>query len=408
MTNLFTRIAGLVLAFGFFFGCSVLNKSSNKQTTDSSSALSETQIKKQVSDLEEKLDSTPENTSLLLQKGSLLTKWAQKKDDPQKRTSLYFKADQSLSMADSLAVIADNNSNREEISQLRKVAWSNEHNQGVQSFQNASSEKDYNRAAIYFKNATAIMPDSATSYQMASKAFYKSNQPQKAIAELERARTEVDPLSVELLETLAFLYMETNQPKSAVPIYQEAQSMTNHNMGIKHGLANAYIKAGKHAKAIEILRQLAAQSPDNIIYRQSLAAEFYYLGQQKVSALLSKAESQKTITEADLSAIDSLFQEAQNLYSFMLDNRPDNMTVLEESARFYHNAAVHYQNLLPHLKQQQKDHISDDISKYLSSSIPMLEQLVKKKSQQAHWESLYQAYRYLGMTKKAQNAKAKF
>ena len=401
-------MAGLVLAFGFFFGCSILQNSSNQPSTSSSSTLSETQIKQQIADIEEEIDAAPNNSTLLFQKGSLLTKWAQKKQDPQKRTSLYYEADKALATADSLSASTNDITKREDIDQLRKVAWSNEHNQGVQSFQNASSKKDYGKAATYFANATAIMPDSATSYQMASKAFYKSDQPQKAIAELERARTAVDPLSVKLLETLAFLYVETNQPENAIPIYQEAQTMTNHSMGIRHGLANAYIKSGKHEQAVELLRQLAAQSPENMMYRQSLAAEFSYLGQQKISALLSKTKAQNSITSADISSVDSLFQEAENLYSFMLDNQSANIAVMEGAAQFYHNAAVYYQKLLPNVKQEQKNRISSTISNYLSSSIPLLEQLVEKKSQKKLWESLYQAYSYLGMAKKAQNAKTNF
>lgn len=403
MINVYTRIAGLVLAFGFFFGCSV-----TKNTSDNDSP-SEGSYEQRIAAVDKQLETEPHNPALYYEKGTLLVEWAQDKKEASQRTTLYEEADHFLQKADSLSDTGRGTDiETHEDDQLRGLAWSNEHNQGIQTTQSASSEKDYRQAAIHFNNAAAIMPDSSVSYKKGSQAFYKGDEPQKAIDLLERARTKVTPTPVELLEPLAFLYMETDQPSKAITIYKEARSRLSHNFNLMHGLSNAYIEAEDHKNAIDILQQLTDKNPENTTYRFSLASEFYKAGREKIIAITDELEENSAFNSTAFSIADSLFSQAETHYSYLIDKEPENTRFVYQTVQFYQNRAAQYQRLLPHLSQEKKKEMTNNIEKNISASVPLLEQLTEQTPNKQLWEYLYRTYSYLGMQKEAEKVKSNF
>jgi len=406
MINRLTRIASLVLAFGFFISCSTTQPNLNSQA--SSQPLSESQLRDRISSVDEKLESDTQNAELYYQKGELLTQLAGKKSPPSERTALYDRAEQSLSRATDLYEGTPEEEN-EKAKGLLKITWSNEHNQGVQLLQTdtASAASNYELAAAHFKNATVIIPDSAVSYTMGAQAMYKNQQPEKAVQILENARGNVDPLPTELLEKLAFLYLETGQTKNAVAIYEEAESFSNQNLNLLHGLSNAYISAGEHLKAVELLQQLIEQKPENVIYGQSLAKEYYFLASEKLENVSSSLQDGKQLAQTSFSEADSLLNRARDRFSKTLNKNPQDQELKLSFARFYQNSASKYQQLLPYIDSENKEPLATHIKQHLSDSIPLLEQLAgQQPEKQVIWQNLYQAYTYLGMQEKAQNAKS--
>ena len=97
MINHLTRIASLVLAFGFFISCSTLQP--NQQAEKSTEELSTSELRSNVAAIDEKLENSNQNPELYYRKGELLTKMARKQSDPAQRTALYDRARQSLSQA---------------------------------------------------------------------------------------------------------------------------------------------------------------------------------------------------------------------------------------------------------------------------------------------------------------------
>jgi len=402
MIHSFTRMTSIVLAFGFFFGCTTLKNNSTQQSPASFDELSAAQIKQRISSIDEQIDAQPKNRDLYLQKGTLLTKWAQQKSRPSKRTALYYKADKALSQAELLSQSKDGVSTKNGIDQLRKVSWSSEHNQGVQLWQDTSTQAEKRRAAIHFENATAIMPDSSTSYLMASRAFYDVGEFSKAIGELERARANISSVPLPLLEALAFLYLDTDQPRQAVPVFKEALSANRPNYNLMHGLSNAYMKANEHSEAVMLLRRLTIKKPSNATYRRSLASQLYLLAQNKTKAALKAPNS----INSEFTALDSLLHEANDTFDYLLDKWEKNGDINTEAARYYQNAAGLYQKLLPHLNRSQKEKASNAIDQNLTAALPLMEVLASESDDKRWWQSLYQAYSILGMQQKAKKAKS--
>ncbi|SMO74637.1 tetratricopeptide repeat protein [Fodinibius sediminis] len=409
MITIYTRMASLVLAFGFFFGCSVSKNTFDKAPTAASDKLSEAQLEQRISAIDKQLESAPANSALYYEKGSLLIRWAQAKEQPSRRTPLYSKAEIILQKADSLfesRPVA--RLDTQHYYKLQKIAWSEEHNQGIQASKNASSSEDYRQAALYFNNAIAIMPDSLISYKLGSRMYYKGNEPRRAITVLEYARQNVTPLPVDLLESLAYLYVETEQLAKAIQTYEEARARHRHSFNLMHGLSNAYIEAGNHHNAIQLLLQLHNRKPGNTKYQYSLASEFYKAGREQVIAMVTELEEKDNFNTAVFSTADSLFGRAEHHYRQILNRQPNNAQVLYKTAQFYQNRAAQYQRLLPHLRDENEADIRRMIQQSISSSVPLLEQLSRQKPSKRLWEYLYRTYSYLGMKTKAEEAKANF
>ncbi|WP_211483150.1 tetratricopeptide repeat protein [Fodinibius roseus] len=398
-----------MLAFGFFFGCSATRSSTDHTNNISSGDSGEAHFEQRITAIDQQLQSDPYNPSLYFEKGELLIKWAREKDDPDQRTPLYTEADLVLEKADSLLETRpDSSVDTLHYDQLRKVAWSSEHNRGIEQYREASSEGEYRQAAIHFNNATFIMPAEPVSYQMAGKTYFEGNELQQAIVVLERGRINVSPPPVDLLESLAFLYVETDQLQNAITIYKQARSQRKNSFSLMHGLSNAYIEAEDHHNAITILRELSDRKPDNITYRSSLASEYYKAGREKMITMTGELKEGKEFDAADFAIADSLFNQAEDHYVDIVDGQSGDAHHLYETVQFYHNKAAQYQRLLPYLDQQRETDLKKRIEQNISASVPLLEQLTEQHPTEQLWKYLYRTYSYLGMQEEAEKAKANY
>lgn len=405
----FTRIVIplIGITFGFFIGCSTLSPSSQK--TVQPEELSKQQLEAEISSANKKIQADQADADLYYHKSYLLTQYAQKLDEPAERTQTYQELQTTLEKAGELFEEANLPSGNQKVDELLKVTWSSEHNLGVQIMQSDSTleSEDYNKAAAHFKNATKILPDTAISYKMEARAYYKNGKNKQALRTLEEAKNQINNLPAEMLEQLAYLYLETRQPKKAIEIYEEAESaFDSNNLNVIHGLANAYISAGEHEEAVSLLKNLVKSKPDNIIYAQTLAREYYHLGTSGLSKLAEGTagpEEEKNI----IAKADSLFSQARTQLESAMNRNSGNLELQESLAGFYQNTASRYQKVLGEVSDERKSEIRKIINDYLSSSIPVYESLVQQNPEaENYWKNLYQVYSYLGMSDKAEEAKS--
>lgn len=405
MSHYFTRTASLVLAFGFFISCTSLQ--SSNQYSDSTNELSKQEINNRLTDLDNEIASNPEQADLYYQKGKLLTSLAKKEDSPTKRTDSYSNARSSLDKALTLYQDQSESASVNKITDLLNVTWSLEHNKGIELMQpQATDQAEYGRAAAHFHNATIIIPDSANAYTMKARALYNDQQPKEAIATLEQAQKELASPPSSLLEQLAFLYLEHNDPQKAVAIYEQAQSFSSDNMNVLHGLANAYIDVGDHGKAVEILKQLIDSKPQNVVYRESLATELYFLGKSKLDAVIASVKEEKSLAETNLDSAKTLISEAEKQFKNVLESNSNDQKLQYRVAQFYYNSASKYQQLLAHVNEDHRESLQELVTNYLSASVPLLEVAAERNpDNQNIWDQLYRAYTILGMEREAENAK---
>lgn len=410
MISFTTRVAipmFIGIAFGFFISCSVI---SPDKTNNPDEELSQRQLEERIQEIDEQIESNDPNPNLLFSKGELLSKLARKYDDPSDRTSVYSNLRQSLVKARSEFENAGNQSGEEEANQLLNVTWSNEHNSGVRLMQQDTTQTndDFERAAEHFNNATVIIPDSSISYEMQARAYYKLNQQDKAIEILERARQNIEPLPSSLLEQLAYLYLENNEIQKAVSVYEEAKSVSDEDLNLIHGLANAYISKNDHQKAVELLNLLIENKPESVLYAQTLGTELYHLAAAKIDAAIAKYEKDSSDSIDLLPEVDSLLTKAENQFKESLKVNPDDYELERSFAYFYQNSASKYQQLLPYLSEDKANFVNDKIQYYLRSSIPLFLKLAEQNPQERNFlKNLYDIYIYLGMDEKAAETKEK-
>lgn len=401
----YTRMASFMLAFGLFFSCATIQ--STNQSSDNTQDLSKRQLQQQIKSVDQQITETPNNPELYFQKGKLITKLARQTAEPTRRTPSYSEAQKVLAKASEL-FNRTGQADTEKVRNLLKVTWSHEHNQGVRLLQDETpSKSDYSLAIAHFENATTIIPDSAVSYIMKARTQYQNQQPLYAIETLEEAKETISNPPLLLLEQLAFLYLENKEPQKAIAVYEQAESFSNQNLNVLHGLSNAYIQAGRHGRAIALLEQLIKNEPQNIIYGQSLATEYYFLGISKMDSVATQLKEGQPLDNSAFTTADSLLKQAEEHFQRIIGANPADEELKQQVVTFYHNSASKYQVLADFASDVHRKKLQERVGQYLSSSIPLLESMVEHnpENQQA-WKKLYRAYSILGMEQEAKKAKA--
>ncbi|MFW6157320.1 MAG: tetratricopeptide repeat protein [Balneolaceae bacterium] len=400
-THSLTRIASLLLAFGFFFGCSVI---SPKSTTDDGEGLTSKDIENRLDRIQRDLQSNPGEPDLLIEQLQLLRELAQRKSAPDERTPIYREL---RSSADELKSIETETETDDTLNRVLNISWSSEHNRGVELMQRDSSgnEARYTEAAAHFENAITILPDSLVSYEMKARSHYYDDDAPQAIQTLNRALEHTSSPSSELLEQLAFLHLENRNSDEAIRIYEEIESFESDNLNLLHGLANAYISGGQHAEAILLLEQLVEQQPNNVAYRETLGIELFHQAAGKMDSLITAYNDNDTPSRVLREEPAELLDRAEHHLreARTLNEGPAADRAL---ANFYHNSAAKYRELLSVLPENEQEQVEDRVNDYLNGAIPLFEDLTSvEPSNTVIWQNLYQAYSYLGMDEEAQEAR---
>jgi len=404
MANFITRLASLVLAFGLFYGCSVFSSTSNQEP---SIPQTKENLEERLNYLNNQIQVNPRDPTLYFDKGNILNELAHKIENPEARHSYYARMRESLNKADSLYGSLIDETGKSNIKELLQVTWSNEHNQGVEIMQTDSTltRESLEEATAHFSNAITIIPDSLISYELKARAHYRNQQPTNAIKTLETAVTEVEQVPSPILEQLAFLYLETENPAQAIETYEQADSFSSTDPNVIHGLANAYMLAGQHHRAIDLLRQLVEREPKNALYRQTLGNELYSLGSTVLDSLITSGNN---LTRADVDYIDSLFTDAEKQLNDARSLNPGNGEFKQNLAFFHQNYATQLKKIHKYYASPDSAVMEEEIREHLRSAISLLEELTREYPEnRQYWKNLYQAYSYLGMTEKAREARQK-
>jgi predicted Zn-dependent protease len=128
-----------------------------------------------------------------------------------------------------------------------------------------------------------------------------------------------------------------------------------------------------------------------------------------MESTISELKDGGRLEDSSFNTADSLIQQAKNEFDRISNEKPTNPDLKRSYAQFFQNSAAKYQKVLSYADQQKKQQLSSKIEQYLSSSIPLFEELAEQQpEEQSIWKNLYQAYTYLGMEEKAEEAKSKF
>lgn len=401
-----TTLGLLGVVIFLFVGCSTISKTSKSTSSSPSYSFDDSELLDQLQQIDTEIEQSPDNLTLYKNKGELLYEAAQQ-EDPAERTPIYEEIYATSQKAKKKSEESDNQQTVDEINEFLSKIWCSEYNAGIEITQaeEISNPAQLDQAIAHFHNATIILPDTAASYRLKAETEYKKGTTDQAIKTLEKAHEKISEPSSEIIEQLAFLYQETDQPSKAISMYEQAETISEGNLNVLHGLANSYISAENHPKAIDVLNILTDHEPENIVYNKIRGTQFYFLGAQKIKTLNQDTLSQDKQTDLFIQA-DSLWQQADNDFQQALSENQSNKEWNKELSGFYQNMSASYQESLDYLNDKEAQQARKGITRFLEASIPLYVDLVEQyPDNQQYWKNLYQAYLYLDMKQEAEEIK---
>lgn len=403
----------LALAFGLFFVACTQEPTVQEAKLN----LDKENYKKALSAANKAIDENSNAPEPYYYKGLIHYRIAKQKTDPSERIDNYRNMREAFTGALQRYEEAETQSSeKEDIKPLLRSAWSEEHTSGTRIIDTDSSlaEGLMNNAIAHLKNATIIIPDSTTSYQALGNAYYRDGDISGAVNSFEDMVQQDSSKKQDVLQKLAFLYLEKGDADKATEYYQMAETTFENDLNIIHGLANAYISRNNHAKAIPLLRDLNERSPRNIEYHLALGTELYYMAKAKMDSVTALYPQYKnegdsagvSKMEQKIDTIRSLIQEAEKHMTEAAKLDDGNVEILSSVASFHQNSANLYKQLLnKELSENEKAGLDKRIRSHLEAAIPHLRTITEtREDTKKYWGQLFQIHSYLGNSGKAEEA----
>jgi len=393
------RMTSFLLVFGIFFtlSCATINSSNNSESSDQ---LTVEELQDRLTQLDNRLQNDVQNSSLTIEKASLLAEISEKTNPPSQRLPYYRNL---RDMAD--ANYSDENV-RQEIDQYVQTLWTFEQTEGVKLLQQNPSGMDEqltDEVISHFKNAITVNPDSLATYNLLANTYYRSNRYDQAIQTLESALENIEPDPSEIREKLAYLYLESGNIDSSIRVYKDLVDDYPERAQIRHGLANAYMLNNEHDSAILILRDLIEDYPNRIEYKESLAGELYFKFR---SSALQYINSDRTVSETDRDEFLQKLDEITTLYSEIDSTVPLSDEIAYRKAAYLKNSAGYLADLSSNSTVNQFEEYRIEL---LNRSMALWERLSENNPDNISYiRNLYDVYVELGMTEEAESIKRSY
>lgn len=407
MIHFYTRTVSSLLAFGFFFliSCSTPLETLEEVRTSAASGNYERALTATNQLLESETDDDA-RAELLFLKSEILYGLAQQQRRPANRFSHY------REMRDVLddPLLRENLAYATPRQRLILDSWHQEMEQAEFKHHQSGAQPDPDRrlaSIAHYENALVINPDSSRAWSEKATVHYQSGELSEAVGTLTEAQQHLGSLTREMREQLAFLFLEEGQIDLAAEAYQTLLEAYPDDRELKHGLVNAYILGENHDRAIELLRELLEDEPDNTLYHQTLGAELFF----NISDTIQSIQAQELGDSEINSRLDALtddLEEAEELLESVMRQYPDSGEITWTTAVFYKNAASQLMTLAEGRGSNTREVVTERAQNLLRKSIPAWEKVAQRNPENPEiWRSIYQVYSFLDMDEEAEEARKK-
>ena len=405
-----TRIASLVLAFGFLFGCSA----PNPYIENTREHINDGDLRTALQAAETAIENDPEDAEAHYYLGVVYHEMAMDENAISQREEYYRNMRASFDSALSLLEDQRRRSLTSDIEYLIKSSWSNEHNLGYTKLKEAenigSDEADL--ALAYLHNAIIIEPDSISSYELASDAYLKLDDAGQAFEMLDRAVDRMPDFHQPLIERHAYLAVHAGRYEQALTSYHKLQDRGYEDLNLSHGLVNTLKQAGEHYKAVEILEDIIRQNPDNPDYTLTYAKQFYGISVQRFEQWIELYRS-NPLDDETRSAFNnalSYAEQAENKFLEAEELAPSSEDIISARAIFYQNLTAKLSDIRTGVgSDEYLEELNHLVDQYAHSAIELFEEIVEQTDDPAYyWESLFQLYSFTDQTEKADHAREQF
>lgn len=315
--------------------------------------------------------------------------------------------------------------------------WAYEHNSGANyilddSLRNVTPNPD-ELAIQHFENAIIIQPDSSISHVVLASTRYNTGDVDGAITAYERAMTVLNPPSIEDFDFLTNLYLLRERHGDALNMAEEAHEQYPEEASFVQYMADAHLYLGDLDQAMELIRGLIEDDPDNPQYYYVLGTQIYQVAQEHLDEATNKYTqawdmelqlSQLTQAErTDLQEqIDQLKSEAaaaeeegNELGDMAVSEIQQSIELNPENDEAYNVLGIIFQNRASLLFDKRNEEARDDnelamefdqeARGYLNRALENYEQAAELNPDEvSYWERLFRVYTTLGMSDEADEA----
>lgn len=404
MINRTTRIAGIMLAFGFlFFSCSTLAPGI-EETRDK---IDEGDLEAAAGMIDSAIADDPQNADAHYYRGLIYYKKAEQTASSYDRAEKFAEMASSFSEAESLYAEQGRSPYQSEIDDYRTTAWESEFAEAEALF---NQERNPEAALNNLENALIIDPGNIRAYVLASEVYLNQDQVAQAFEVLNEGIETADDIDRETYEEHAYLALETGEYDAALNSYETLEELGTENLlNLRHGLVNALKQADRHRDAANILEKLIENSPDNPDYTLSYAKQWYGITTNHYEQWIElyREAPQGSETGEEFSNAQQHAERAESLFLEAKELTPQSEEVNTAYAIFLQNMASLLSDINSGVTDEEyREEIQGMIDRYAGSAIEAFEEIVEQTDDPVYyWESLYQLYSFTNQSEKAEEAR---
>lgn len=376
------------------------------------------------------------NTLAWYYKGVAQGQMAQAFEDPNDRTPHYEEARKTFLEGQRFARMKESLPDEYEDTNEALVSfWAFEHNQGLDYLNEDSLRMEVDDPDMFaignFKNATVIQPDSAISYMALSYTEFNMGKVDEAVASHEKYMELASDPNEDDFAFMASLYSMVNDVEKQESILNRGLESYPGSTQLVELLADLYIQTERTDEAIELVRLLIEEDPDNPQLYRVLGTQIYQAVNEinsDISELLEEvfelerdfnrasASEQEAIQEQldeKVAQLNSLIERSGELTQLAITEMEKVVALDDEDHEAYNILGVIYQNEAANLFDQRNFTIDNERAQELDEQArENLRQAQKyyeraaelEPDEEEYWLALFQVYTTLGMEEEAADA----
>jgi tetratricopeptide (TPR) repeat protein len=340
----------------------------------------------------------PNDAEALLYKLRVLDESAKSLASPSERTGIYR---DMKNTSESIHFMDASEETITEADSVIAIARNREQQNGIELLQKDESEvydQNFEEIIYHLENALILDSRNETVYNLKATTYYRHGDIDKALSTLETGVEILPEASDELIEKLAYFYLESGKIDNAIRSYENLLENSPENQNYLHGLVNSYILGNQHGNAIELLENLVTDNPDNELYKQTLASEILFDLNEKIDKALTEKEVTTGLTAE---RITLLYTRVEDLNSERSVRQVSDFESNHSVAGSYKNSAFRIYELANFVSDENEDE-ADDLRRvadnFLRSSLSVWEKLAEDNPENTDVaRNLYQVYVQLNM-----------
>ncbi len=330
----YTRLAGYMLAIGFFVSCAGSKGPTIAELTETG------QYELAIQKLDLELAANPENKGdLYIEKVKIYGLWAESIPAAADRDSVYTEFRSTVIEGRANGVPA-------EFGGLVKKYWDLEYQSGIDRYEETSAGTRYSSAIAHFDNAITIDASVLSSYRSKSVAQLEMGDAEAALATLEEGTISATDVPQEVYDDLAYLYLKNNDTDAAFEYYDKAGVDIVNDKNISYSFVNALINQQKHEDAVRLLESLVDLSPNDAQLQNVYGTELFII----TTGIAGELKAAYTQNDSSLATqlrfeLEGNGELAEDNLIRALQMDQGNEDYIESLAVFYNNLSAEYLEL---------------------------------------------------------------